>query len=111
MVGKWKIIQTKGESEPWWFFDDWRKDITAVFECESKSDTIDQYVKKIGELKKDFTYLKHKNYHTVAFWNPSEKVFCEACDDDLQIYHGLIIMCDDNLVDIKNEESVKKVLQ
>ncbi|MBM7584111.1 hypothetical protein JOC86_000648 [Bacillus pakistanensis] len=110
-MGKWKIIQTKGESEPWWFFDDWRKDITAIFEYESKIDTIDQYVKKIGELKKAFPYLKQKNYHTVAFWDPNERVFCEGCDDDLQIYHGLIFMYNDNLVDLKNEVSIRKVLQ
>ena len=27
-----------------------------------------------------------------AFWSENEKISCEACSDDLQIYHGIILL-------------------
>ncbi|MEG0685583.1 MAG: DUF1033 family protein, partial [Coprobacillus sp.] len=32
---------------------------------------------------------KHERYY--AFWSEEECEFCEACDEDAQIYHGIII--------------------
>lgn len=29
-----------------------------------------------------------------AFWCDEEKCFCEECDDDLQVYHGLLVLKD-----------------
>ena len=29
-----------------------------------------------------------------AFWSEDEKIFCEGCDEDLQLYHGVILMKD-----------------
>jgi hypothetical protein len=27
-----------------------------------------------------------------AFWSENEKLSCEACSDDLQIFHGIILL-------------------
>ena len=29
-----------------------------------------------------------------AFWSNNEQCFCEGCDEDLQLYHGVILMAD-----------------
>ena len=29
-----------------------------------------------------------------AFWSEDEINFCEGCDEDLQLYHGVILMKD-----------------
>ncbi|XXM71634.1 DUF1033 family protein [Lysinibacillus sphaericus] len=87
-----KVILTRSDAEPWWFFEDWQKDIVKTWEYEEGSAAVQKYKTEISSLRKLFPNVKSKNYQSIAFWNPEEIEFCEACDDDVQIYHGIILL-------------------
>jgi hypothetical protein len=99
----WKVVRIKGESEPWWFFPDWQKDISEENEFQTENEAFRQFIILVQEGKHTFDHFKEKK-NTVAFWNEGDKVFCEACDDDLQLYHGLILMKDDHPKEFSEEE-------
>ncbi|WP_421378706.1 DUF1033 family protein [Bacillus salacetis] len=90
-MASWKILRMSGEAEPWWFFSDWEKDITEETVYTNEEEAFNQFIKLVEELKNKFQHTKQKK-NTVAFWNEDEKVFCEECDDDLQLFHGLLLM-------------------
>ena len=48
----------------------------------------------LAELRKEHTNEAVKKNCFFAFWSTKEKVFCDACDEDLQVYHGIIVMRD-----------------
>ncbi|TYS82784.1 DUF1033 family protein [Rossellomorea aquimaris] len=102
----WKIVKMSGEAEPWWFFPDWKKDIKEELHYSTEKEAFEQYINLIEEYNKAFQHAKHKK-NTAAFWNEDEKVFCEACDDDLQLYHGLILMEDEKVKEFTEEEKKK----
>ncbi|MBM7717380.1 DUF1033 family protein [Siminovitchia sp. FSL H7-0308] len=92
MVQKWEVIIMKGENEPWWFFPDWKNDILATYVCSDKNSAF----MKFGALYKlfvsRFDHVKIKNTSMVAFWKDGDYVYCDPCDEDLQIYYGLLIL-------------------
>lgn len=106
MVTSWKVVRTSGETEPWWFFSDWEKDISEVKEYRNENEAFDQFLSLVQELRKKYQHSKQKK-NTVAFWNEDEKVFCEDCDDDLQLYHGLLLMEGETPKKLSDEEREK----
>jgi hypothetical protein len=99
----WKVVRIKGEAEPWWFFPDWEKDIAEENAFPTEKEAFRQFINLVKISKHKYDHFKEKK-NTVAFWNAGEKVFCEACDDDLQLYHGLILLKDDEPKDFSEEE-------
>lgn len=92
---KWEVMITRGVSEPWWFFSDWRESIIATYSFSNKKMAIDQYEASFVHFKQKTDHVKVKNSSMAAFWKDGETVFCESCDDDLQLYYGILIMCND----------------
>ncbi len=85
-----EVIYMKADYEPWWLFEGWEKQIVEkhVFENETEAQL---FLKaKLVELRDRFPKEKGKHNKYWAFWSEKEVCFCESCDDDLQIYHGLI---------------------
>ncbi|OIU71431.1 DUF1033 family protein [Rossellomorea aquimaris] len=104
-----KVILTRSDAEPWWFFEDWQKDIVKIWEYEKESEAIQKYKTEISRLRNKFPNVKTKNYQSIVFWNPEEMEFCEACDDDVQIYHGIILFEDEQ--PMKVDEKLKGELK
>ncbi|RWR08457.1 DUF1033 family protein [Siminovitchia fortis] len=94
MVQNWEVIVTKGESEPWWFFPEWRNDIIEMYTYTDSTAATQKYLSLFQRLKKDFENVKVKKTSLAAFWNNDDVSYCEHCDDDLQIYYGLLILAD-----------------
>ncbi|WP_433742520.1 DUF1033 family protein [Falsibacillus pallidus] len=92
MSTSWKVILTKGENEPWWFFEGWEKDIVSEYSFEEKHEALIFFHEKLKSLQNEYPHIRQKNDSMAAFWHEEEKEFCEACDDDLQTYHGLLLM-------------------
>jgi hypothetical protein len=92
MGSTWKVIITKSNVEPWWFFENWEEDIEKQWTFSKKEEATEKFIDELKMLREQYPSIKEKNLTTVAFWNPEEIEFCETCDDDLQIYHGLILM-------------------
>ncbi len=85
-----EVIYMKAEYEPWWMFEGWEKTILT----RQTFDHLDEAKDYLETLVKDFR-IQYEHEHSkkegyYAFWTDREREFCEACDDDLQIYHGLI---------------------
>ncbi|WP_163652864.1 DUF1033 family protein [Listeria sp. PSOL-1] len=91
---KWQVIQTKGEYEPWWFFENWQETIEADYAFQMKEEAFQKYNELTNILIK--TYPKHRLKKEVLFaaWNEEEVEYCESCDDDIQVFHGIILLCD-----------------
>ncbi|AWE07471.1 DUF1033 domain-containing protein [Lysinibacillus sp. 2017] len=90
-----KIIYMKADYEPWWKFDGWEDHIVSVHEFEEEK----QFQLALTEIMNDFrqSYANEacKNEYYYAFWSEDECEFCEACDEDAQIYHGIILQTPD----------------
>ena len=87
-----EVIYMKAEFEPWWMFKGWEETIVSRHSF-SEAFEVKLYLNNIlAELRKIHENEAVKNDSFFAFWSSAEKLFCEACDDDLQIYHGVILM-------------------
>ena len=77
--------------EPWWQFDD----MVEKFTDEKTYATVEQYEHAVAELLSQFRL----NYQAedsregkfFAFWNEGEISYCEGCDEDLQVYYGVVL--------------------
>ncbi|EUJ51226.1 DUF1033 family protein [Listeria rocourtiae] len=71
-MAKFQVIVTKGEYEPWWFFEDWKKDIELSFAYTEKSDAMSQYQVLATELMENYpnSAVKKKMY----YWRLGQKM-------------------------------------
>ncbi|MDG5470480.1 DUF1033 family protein [Jeotgalibacillus sp. ET6] len=90
----WNIIQTKSDAEPWWFLEGWEEDILQQWTFSDKEDAFHFFKQKIVEMVDLYPYVKVKRGTQIAFWDEKELLFCDSCDDDLQLYHGFLIFYD-----------------
>ncbi|MBD7983322.1 DUF1033 family protein [Sporosarcina sp. Sa2YVA2] len=90
----YEIIYIKADYEPWWMFEEWentivkRQTFETIEEAQGYLDELNQTFKTqydCFEVRKDCFF---------AYWTIGEQIFCEGCDDNLQIFHGIISMKD-----------------
>ncbi|MFF2752874.1 DUF1033 family protein [Psychrobacillus sp. NPDC058041] len=86
----YEIIYMKADFEPWWAFPGWEEHIIERVTFENKEEGIAFLSKKLLEFREKFPAEKMKNDKYWAFWSVKEQCFCDSCDEDLQIYHGII---------------------
>lgn len=90
----YEVIYMKADYEPWWLFEDWkdkvktRKVFTTGIEAKQY---VDELTKQFEEQYENKEVRKECFF---AFWSDDERVYCEGCDDDLQIFHGIISFVD-----------------
>ena len=86
----YKLILMKAEYEPWWQFEDMEEKFIEV----KNYSTIEEYEQEASELLSKYRLLykkeKSKGGKYFAFWKEGEVLYCEGCDEDLQIYYGII---------------------
>ena len=82
----------KAEFEPWWMFEDWEETIVSRYSFKEVLEVKAHLKDTLAKLRKTYENEAVKKDCFYAFWSEEEKKFCEACDEDLQIYHGVIIM-------------------
>ncbi|WP_088006274.1 DUF1033 family protein [Indiicoccus explosivorum] len=89
-----EIIYMKAFYEPWWQFDGWEKEVVSrkLFSTAAEAKSFFMEMKDAFAVR--YPYQSAKGEAFIAFWTEEEQVFCEACDDDLQTYHGLIWLVD-----------------
>ncbi|MGR3764598.1 DUF1033 family protein [Rossellomorea sp. NS-SX7] len=107
MENTWKVIMTHSDAEPWWFFENWTRDIVTEWEFDNQKEAIRKYLDESERLSREYPNMKTKKYNSIAFWDESEVLFCEACDDDLQMYHGIILFENGHLVE--NDVTLEKL--
>ena len=89
-----EIVCTRADYEPWWMFDDWEEKIIS----REKFTSIEEAQRHLEELQQDFS-LRFSNHEKRglafdAYWNEEEMEYCEICEEDLQIFHGIIWLID-----------------
>lgn len=87
-----EVIYMKAEFEPWWMFDEWEETVLTRRSFDNIIDAKSCLEMTLQDLRRKYKLEAMQKDCFFAFWTEDEKVFCEACDDDLQIYHGVILM-------------------
>lgn len=87
----YKIIYMKADFEPWWQFEGWESQIVSTNLYETKEEFEDALEKMLQEFRSKFEFEDRRKDKFIAFWNEEECEFCEGCDEDVQIYHGIIV--------------------
>lgn len=103
----YQVIQTYGEDEPWWFFDNWRDMIVTEETYPSFNEALCRFEDLYQKLGGLYPNRKEKPAFLVAFWKDGEVAFCEDCDDDLQLYAGLLLLKDGKKISVEDEDQEK----
>lgn len=89
-----EVIYMKAEFEPWWMFDGWEEDIQSRQSFEDELEAKQYLNEVLSKLRKKYINENTRKECFYAFWCEGEKVYCEPCGDDLQIFHGVILLCE-----------------
>lgn len=86
----YKIIYMKADYEPWWQFEGWEETIQETYFYETEEALESAFQQMLLQFRAQYEKEAKKQEAYFAFWTENECEYCEACDEDAQIYHGLI---------------------
>ncbi|MFY0519881.1 DUF1033 family protein [Lysinibacillus sp. UGB7] len=84
------ILYMKADYEPWWKFEGWEAFIQTQETFETKEQFEQALQEKLNSFRPVYEHEASKEGKYWAFWSEEESFYCEACDDDAQVYHGII---------------------
>ncbi len=87
----YKIIYMKADFEPWWQFEGWESHILSTHQYETEEAYICALEKVLAKFREEFQHEEMRKERFIAFWNDDECTYCEGCDEDAQVYHGLVL--------------------
>ncbi|MCU7556690.1 DUF1033 family protein [Macrococcus capreoli] len=90
----YEIITIRADYEGWWLFEGYRDQATDIQTFELLYDAQRYYQQQINTLRARFCNEITGQYYIHAFYNNCEIEFCEACDEDVQIFHSVIFLND-----------------
>ncbi len=85
----YKLILMKADYEPWWQFDDIQEKYAEELTFENYESYESKILQVLQNYREKYQYEASRNGLFYAFWNDAEVEFCEGCDEDLQVYHGI----------------------
>lgn len=88
----YQVITMYGDSEPWWFFDDWQEDIQEEKVFDFLKEAEKYYIKKRELFLSKYEHVNIKGKYLAAFWNDGDERWCEDCEEELQQYKGLALL-------------------
>lgn len=100
----YQVITMYGDNEPWWFFEDWKEDITEEKQFDNFEEAEKYFDERWDALSQDFIYHNTKKNYLSAFWNEEDERWCEECDDYLQQYWGLALLMDDKAITVESRK-------
>jgi len=98
----WSIVITEGDLEPWYFLEGWEKQIKEQLSFSSKAEAVYTFKELIQSYRQRFQHCEIRDNAIACFWNEGDEVYCEACDDYVQIFHGIILLYSDKMVQPRN---------
>lgn len=81
----------KADYEPWWKFEGWESTIVSTSEFETEKELEENLQQTLMSFRHKFQHEASKEDKYYAFWTEEEREYCEACEDDIQIFHGIIV--------------------
>lgn len=106
----YQIYLMEGEYEPWWFFDGWKNMIVEeknFSDFDEATSSYDEFCKKFAQK---YPFHKTKQPFLTAFWDEEEAQYCETCEDDIQIYHGVMLLKDEHLIEEEEAKINRRIL-
>lgn len=89
-MNMFEVIYMKADYEPWWAFEGWEEHIVKKETFEQEEEALNYLKKILDEFRGKFPKEQVKEDKYWAFWSLKEQCYCESCEDELQIYHGII---------------------
>lgn len=86
------VIQTTSCDEPWWMTTGWEANVEQYAVYSQFVHAKNQYIDWFNQLNTQYPKVKTKEPYMAAFYKEGEYYYCEDCGDDLQTYHGLLIL-------------------
>lgn len=112
----YQVITMYGDNEPWWFFDEWQKDIEEKKVFDYLKEAEEYYIEKRELLLSTYEHVNIKGRYLAAFWNDGDERWCEDCEEELQQYKGLALLKEYEKISVDNqtdrgEQSVNKKIK
>lgn len=88
----YEVVYMKADFEPWWMFEEWRDYTVAARTFSSLEETqacLDEWISEMKEAHEKYE-MRKGCFH--AFWSAAEMQYCDNCEGDAQIYHGIIVL-------------------
>lgn len=98
----YQVFLMKGEYEPWWFFEEWKSLVISENAFPTFEQALRSYQEQDEQLSRIHPFKKEKNNYLAAYWSAEDSVYCESCEDDIQIYYGLLLL--------KNEKPIEETV-
>lgn len=105
----YQVVTMYGDNEPWWFFEDWEKDIQSEVVFGTFSEAANYYCQQWQKLRGEYPHQNSKENFLAAFWDETDERWCEECDDYLQEYLGLALLKDHQAVSQKSADLSQQV--
>ena len=86
----YEVIYMKADYEPWWAFEGWEDHVLERVSFEKEEDARLYLDNRLIEFRRKFPKEESREDRFWAFWSVKEQCYCESCEDDLQIFHGII---------------------
>lgn len=86
----YKLILMKADYEPWWQFDDIQEKYVEELHFDHYENYAFRALQVVQNFRQKYQHEANRDGIFYAFWNDEEVQFCEGCDEDLQVYHGVI---------------------
>lgn len=85
-----EVIYMKAEFEPWWMFEEWEEKVVSRKTFVRKTEAEAYRHQLMEQLKRKYPQSEIREEAFAAFWREGEIEYCESCDDDMQMYHGIL---------------------
>ncbi len=86
----YEIIYMKSFAEPWWMLEGWEQDIIKRKKFATL-ELAEQYKGDLGnKLRIQYPEHRKKGEEFDVYWKKGDFEYCSDCDEDLQVYHGVI---------------------
>ncbi|WP_238786618.1 DUF1033 family protein [Vagococcus coleopterorum] len=101
----YQVVTMHGENEPWWFFEDWRDDILTEDSYDDFQVALKAFEKALVNTHTQLPEIKGKDNFLIACWDPQELRYCDDCDEDVQLYHGILLLKDGKKINADGKEA------
>ncbi|MFS0576382.1 DUF1033 family protein [Sporosarcina sp. 179-K 3D1 HS] len=92
----YEVLYIKADYEPWWMFEGWEEKVQLRHTFHNEEEATVFFHQLLDEFRSQYEHEAVKKEFFYAFWTDQEKVFCEGCDEDLQVYHGVMLLLQDS---------------
>lgn len=86
----YEIIYVKSFAEPWWMLEGWEDDIVERHQFSSMECAEQCKEELSAKLQARFPLHQKRGEEFDVYWKQGDLEYCTDCDEDLQVYHGII---------------------